>query len=59
MAFRSLISTRLTKSVQHEFDEKLETLKTTLRKSEESFKADLRFKEIQIEALRGGAMTLS
>jgi hypothetical protein len=55
--FRSLISTRLTRSVRHEFDQKVETLKTELRKSEETFKADLRSKETQIEALRSGALS--
>ena len=53
---RSVISTRLAKSVQHEFDSKLEALRTNFRKNEESFKADLRAKETQIEALRSGAM---
>ena len=43
---RSLIITRLTKSVQHEFDGKLETLR-----------ADLRSKEAQITALRSGALS--
>jgi len=55
--FRSLITTRLKASVKHEFDEKVEKLRTDLRKSEESFKADLRFKETQIEALRSGALS--
>jgi len=54
---RSVISTRLRASVQHEFDQKVETLKANLRKSEESFRADLRFKESQIEALRSGALS--
>ncbi len=55
--FRSVISTRLTKSVQHEFDSKIQTLQMELRKSEESFKADIRNKETQIEALRSGAIS--
>lgn len=54
---RSVITTRLTKSVQHEFDSKLEILRTQLRKSEESFKADLRAKASQIELLRSGAIS--
>lgn len=44
--FRSLISTRLTASVQHEFERKVENLR-----------ADLRSKETQIEALRSGALS--
>lgn len=43
---RSVISTRLSASVKHEFDQKVETLK-----------ADLRTKETQIEALRAGALS--
>lgn len=54
---RSVISTRLRASVQHEFDQKLETMRATLRSSEEAFKADLRGKEAQIAALRSGAMS--
>ena len=54
---RSLITTRLTKSVQHEFDTKLEALRTEHRKSEESFNADLRAKDAQIELLRSGAIS--
>ena len=42
---RSVISTRLAASVKHEFDEKVETLKAELRKSEESFKAELHSKQ--------------
>jgi hypothetical protein len=54
---RNLITTRLAKTVQHEFDSKLETIRAEFRRSEESFKADLRSKENQIEALRGGALS--
>jgi hypothetical protein len=54
---RSVIETRLRASVQHEFNQKLETLRADLRKSEEAFKADLRAKENQIEALRSGALS--
>ena len=43
---RSLIITRLTKSVQNEFDSKLEVLKS-----------ELKTKEAQIESLRTGAMS--
>ncbi len=55
---RELISTRLTKSVQHEFDKKIEAVKATLRESEERFKAQLREKEAEISALRSGALTV-
>ena len=54
---RSIITTRLRASVQHEFDEKLEAMRTTFRTSEETFKAELRIKEDQIEALRSSAIS--
>jgi hypothetical protein len=54
---RNLIITRLTKSVSHEYDKKIENLKTTLRQSEEAFRAELRAKEAQIDALRTGALS--
>ena len=54
---RKLIATRLAKSVQHEFDTKLELIRTELREKEERLKADLRSKEAEIAALRDGAMT--
>ena len=55
---RSVISTRLTASVQDEFEQRVEMLRTSLRKSEESFKAELRSNETQIEALRTGALSV-
>lgn len=55
--FRNLIITRLTNAVSHEYDKKIEQLKTELRKSEEIFRAGLRAKESQIEALRSGALS--
>jgi len=54
---RSVISTRLKASVQHEFDQKLESMRAALRASEEALKADLREKEAQIAALRSGAIS--
>lgn len=55
---REIISTRLTKSVQHEFDEKIESVRADLRASEERFKAQLREKEAEIAALRSGALSV-
>lgn len=54
---RNIIATRLTNSVRHEYDEKIESLKTNLKKSEELFKGELRAKQSQIEALRSGALS--
>lgn len=54
---RHLILTRLTKSVEYEFGQKIEALRAQLREGEERLKADLRAKEIEIAALRSGAMT--
>ncbi|MBK6387738.1 MAG: hypothetical protein IPF71_13630 [Rhodoferax sp.] len=53
---RSLIATRLTKSVQHEFDSKLSDVNSRLRLSEESFKADLVRKQAEIQALQNGVI---
>lgn len=55
--FRQLIATRLTKSVEHEFDTKIESLRSDLRASEERLKAQLREKDNDIAALRGGALS--
>ena len=55
---RNLISVRLAKSVQHEFDQKIESVKTNLRASEERFKAQLREKETEIATLRSGALSV-
>jgi len=54
---RKLIETRLTKSVEHEFNTKMEALRAEFRTKEELLKADLRSKETEIAALRSGAMT--
>lgn len=54
---RNLIATRLTNAVKHEYDEKIENLRATLRQNEESFKAELKAKESQIDALRSGALS--
>jgi hypothetical protein len=50
---RHFITVRLTKSVQHEFDTKLEDVKSRLRISEETFKADLVRKQADIQANLG------
>src|SRR5438105_1233155 len=57
-ASRELISTRLTRTVQHEFDKKIESLRADFRASEERFKAELREKEAEISALRSGALSV-
>ena len=54
---RKVISTRLTKSVEHEFNKKLESVRSQMRDSEERLKAELRTKEAEIAALRSGALT--
>jgi hypothetical protein len=54
---RNLIKTRLVKSVEHEFNTKLESLRSEFRRREEELRADLRSKEADITALRNGAMT--
>lgn len=53
---RNVIKTRLTKSVEHEFNTKLEALRSEFRQREELLKADLRSKETDIATLRSGVM---
>lgn len=53
---RNIFITRLTNSVKHEYDGKIENIKTDLRKSEEILRAELRNKESQIEALRSNVL---
>ncbi len=54
---RNLILTRLVRSVAHEFDQKIEGLKSELRAGEERLKAELRAKESEIAVLRSGALS--
>lgn len=54
---RNLIATRLTKSVEYEFNARLESIKAEQRASEERLKADLKLKEAEITALRSGALS--
>lgn len=54
---KNVISTRLKKSVEHEFNEKLETVRSQIRDSEDRLKAEIRIKEVEIAALRNGALS--
>lgn len=54
---RKLIATRLTASVEHEFNSRLEDLRANFREREEQFKAELRSRQEEIAALRSGAIT--
>ena len=54
---RQMIATRLKASVQHDFDQKLEAIRTDFRKSEELLKSDLRAKENQIATMQSGALS--
>lgn len=53
---RHLIATRLTKSVEFEFNAKLDALRAEQRKAEEQLKAEIRAKEAQIASLQSGAL---
>ena len=55
---RKWIAVRLTSSVQHEFNAKIQELQSRLRSSEEKLKARIREKEAEIAALRGGALSV-
>jgi hypothetical protein len=54
---RNVIITRLTRSVQHEFDVHLEGIRTQLRNSEETFKAELRQRDDAIAAARSASLS--
>jgi hypothetical protein len=53
---RSVITTRLTNTVKHEFDAKLEHLKAEFRASERTLEAKLAQRSAELEALRSGAL---
>ena len=54
---RNLIATRLAKSVEHEFNEKMEKIRSDFRTSEETLKGELRARESEILALRNGVLS--
>lgn len=54
---RNLISTRLTRSVEHEFNRKLESLRSEHRQREDLLRAELQARATEIEALRTGALS--
>jgi hypothetical protein len=54
---RELVSKRLTKAIEHEFNVKLETLRSEISASEARLNAELRVKETDIAALRSGALS--
>jgi hypothetical protein len=54
---RETISARLTRSIQHEFGRKIESVRSDFRAAEERLKAQLREKEAEISALRSGALS--
>ncbi|WP_175942145.1 hypothetical protein [Burkholderia pyrrocinia] len=55
--FKQLIQNRLKASIEHEFNAKLAELHSKLRNSEESFKAELRVNETQIQSLQSTALS--
>jgi len=54
---RTWIKVRLTSSVQHEFDKRLEELKAEFRVAEKSLEANLAKRSAELEALRSGALS--
>jgi len=53
---RHWIIARVTQSVRHHFDRQIEKLRTDLRKSEESYKSELRSREAELTALRNAVL---
>ena len=56
-AGRNWLKARIERSVQHEFDTKLENIRADLHETEERLKSDLRLKECEISALRDGVLS--
>ncbi len=54
---RSVISTRLTNAVKHDYDQKLANIQSELSRQEEAFREELRSKGRQIEALRAAVIS--
>jgi hypothetical protein len=54
---RNWLKTRIEKGVQHHFDERLEGLRSELRKTEELLKSDLQAKETEIATLRSSVLS--
>lgn len=54
---RNLIVTRLTNAVRHEHDVRLKEIEHDLRAADEHMKAELRKKEVELDALRSGALS--
>jgi hypothetical protein len=54
---RALITARLTRSVQHEFDKKLELVKAEFRAAERALEASLAQRSAELESLRAGALS--
>ncbi|TOE34300.1 hypothetical protein [Vibrio parahaemolyticus] len=54
---KNLIVTRLTNSVKHEYDVKLEAIKANHKESEQRFQAELQKRDLQVEAIRDSALS--
>lgn len=54
---RELIGIRLRTAVKHEYEQKIETIKSDLRKREDQLRAKMTATESQLTALRSGALT--
>lgn len=54
---RNLITARLANAVRHEYDVKIEKLRSDLAASQKIIDAEARLRESQTEALRGGALS--
>ncbi|MGO9047047.1 MAG: hypothetical protein ACLQFW_09195 [Xanthobacteraceae bacterium] len=54
---RHWIVARISKGVQHHFDNEIEKLRAELRKNEEQYKSELRQREVEIATLRNNVLT--
>lgn len=56
-AWIALYKTFVEKTFQHALDSRIESLRAELRRDEEAFKAQLRARDVEIQALRDGVLT--
>ena len=54
---KNILKESIKNDIAHEYNQKLEKLRAKLRKSDEEFKAEIRAKEKEIEAIRQGALS--
>lgn len=55
--FGTYYKSKIEKTIQHNFDVKIESIKTHLRREEEKFRSEVKARDEQISAIRNGALS--